>query len=182
MVGAALGQLHEDATPALIRSLGDTSAKVRRRAAEAIGKMRRASDKAVRPLIERTTDPDDSVKMLAVAALGGMGSTAYEARDTVKKLAERPGPMRAAALAALPEIDTEADTFIGLFEAAMLDPSEPSVGCRDQCLGGSAERPPRSDPATRSGPVRPVRRGSGSVDRGAHACWPSRQGRASAPG
>ena len=145
MVGSALGQLQEGATSALVKSLGDTSAEVRRRAAEAIGRMKRPSDKAVEPLVKRTADPDDSVRILAVTALGAMGPTAYVARDTVRSLAGRPGPLRAAALAALPEIDTEADTFIGLFEAAMLDPSETvRLAATRHALAGA--RSPHHDP------------------------------------
>lgn len=145
MMRRVMGRLPEQATAALIKSLEDSSALVRRGAADAIGRMTHPSAKAVRPLIARTADPDDSVKVLAVVALGGMGSTAYEARDTLRKLAENPGPMRAAALAALPEVDTEADTFIGLFDAAMGDSSEAvRIAATTNALAGA--RSPHHDP------------------------------------
>ena len=124
MSRAALQHLQENATSALIRSLDDTSALVRRRAAEAIGRMPRASPKAVGPLVEHLSDPDDSVRVLSMLALGGMGGFAYDARDTVKALATHPGPLRPAALEALPSVDPETHTFIELYRAAASDTSE----------------------------------------------------------
>lgn len=91
MARAALTHLGEDATPALVRALGD---------------------------------PNDSVAVRAMFALGGIGMYAYDARDTVKKLAEKPGLLRAAALEALPNVDTETHSFVPTYREAMADTSE----------------------------------------------------------
>ena len=91
MARAALGHLEEDATPALVRALGDAN---------------------------------DSIRVRAMFALGGIGIYAYSARDTVKALAAKPGPLRAAALEALPNVDTEAHSFVQVYREAMTDTSE----------------------------------------------------------
>lgn len=91
MARAALQHLREDATPALVRALGDRN---------------------------------DSVRVRAMFALGGIGAYAYSARDTVKKLAETAGPVRAAALEALPNVDPETHSFVPTYSAALKDTSE----------------------------------------------------------
>ena len=119
----AIGQLHSNASDALVEALTDTSVVVRRRAAEFIGQTRDESRDAVRPLVRRLSDSDDSVRTLALLALGALGPLAYEARDTIRSLAETPGPQRAAALIALPRVDSETHSFISLYTSAFADTS-----------------------------------------------------------
>lgn len=120
----ALQRLKADAAPALRKALRDTSVSVRRRATATLGSLTESSKKSVDPLVERLGDADDSVRVLAVRALGQLGPTAYGARDTLKTLAGQSGPLRPAALAALPRVDTETHTFISLYDAAAQDTSE----------------------------------------------------------
>lgn len=119
----ALGQLRSNAVSPLVKALNDSDVTVRRRAAEWLGNTPDVSAKAVRPLVERFSDPDDSVRTLAILTLGAIGPLAYEARDAVRWLAQKRGPQRAAALAALPRVDTEAHTFISLYTDAFADTS-----------------------------------------------------------
>ena len=120
----ALQRLKADAAPALRKALRDTSVAIRRRAVSTLGNLTDGSEKSVGPLVDRLRDADDSVRILAVVALGQLGPTAYEARETLKRLATDAGPLRPAALAALPRVDTESHTFISLYAAAAQDTSE----------------------------------------------------------
>lgn len=75
-------------------------------------------------LVRALGDPNDSVGVRAMVTLGDIGIYAYDARDTVKSLAERPGPLRAAALYALPNVDPEAHSFASIYREAFADASE----------------------------------------------------------
>ena len=75
-------------------------------------------------LVRALSDANDSIRVRAMSALGSIGIYAYGARDTVKALAAKPGPLRAAALEALPNVDTETHSFVTLYREAMTDTSE----------------------------------------------------------
>ena len=118
----ALAQLSGDATKALAKALRDTNIAVRRRAAFALGDRNRERERAIPALVAVIDDPDDSVRTLAVQSLGRLG-LAYEAVPRVRELATHPGPQRAAALRALPNIDTESRTLLPVYTAALKDTS-----------------------------------------------------------
>jgi HEAT repeat protein len=120
---SALAKLTADATKAIVRALGDTSVAVRRAAARVLGQLYEGSKKAVPALVTATTDSDDSVRTLAVVSLGQLGPSAYSAVGVVRRLATSAGPQRAAALMALPNIDTESRSLYDVYFAALTDTS-----------------------------------------------------------
>ena len=119
-----LQRLPSSATDVVSRVLEDDDNRIRRSAAVAIRDMKDPAKAVVPRLVDRLQDPDDTVTLFALQALARLGMEAYDARDTVRRLAQSSaGVVRAAALAALPEIDSESETFSGLFEDAYRDTS-----------------------------------------------------------
>ena len=85
-----------------------------------------ATKRLVSAFVRATHDSDDSVRTLAVLGLGHLSSGAYDAVELIRTLAGRPGPQRAAALIALPNIDTESRSLLPIYLPA-LDDTSPAV-------------------------------------------------------
>lgn len=123
---AAVERLPEDASPILIAALSDSSVAIRRAAAKGLGHFRHEDSKDIRALAAATEDSDDSVRTLAVVSLGMRSTTARDALPRIRTLATRLGPQRAAALMALPNIDTESRSLLSVYAPAMKD-ADPAV-------------------------------------------------------
>ena len=119
----ALRNLLPKATKALVRALDDSNVVVRRTSAIVLGRIRDATKQQVSALVRATHDSDDSVRTLAVLSLGHLASGAYDAVDLIRRLATRPGPQRAPALLALPNIDTESRSLLAAYLPALDDTS-----------------------------------------------------------
>ncbi|HET9957177.1 MAG TPA: HEAT repeat domain-containing protein [Polyangiaceae bacterium] len=77
-LNGALGVNVFSSTPAVVERLGDGSASVRRRAAEAVGVMHLAdAAMALVPLCSAATEADPNVRAAALWALGQIGDSAY---------------------------------------------------------------------------------------------------------
>lgn len=120
---SAVAKLTPDATKALIQALSDSSAIVRRSATTALGRISGGAKQSVPALVRAMRDPDDSVRTSAVISLGRLGSGAYEAVEVIRTLAQNPGPLRPAALMALPNIDTESRSLLSIYRPAVSDSS-----------------------------------------------------------
>lgn len=126
MATAAVERLSDDTSPILVDALSDSSVAIRRAAAKGLGHFRHEDSKDIRALSAATKDADDSVRTLAVLSLGARSTAARDALPSIRALATRPGPQRAAALLALPNIDTESRSLISVYAPAMKD-ADPGV-------------------------------------------------------
>lgn len=123
LADTAVAALTVDATKSLVRFLTDTSATMRRASARGLGHIVDGSKQSVPALLRATGDPDDSVRTLAVISLGRLSTAAYDAVLRVRELATQPGPQRAVALDALPNIDTESHSLMAVYAPALTDTS-----------------------------------------------------------
>ena len=98
-----LGSLANPAVPALIDLLADQEiSEDAARALAAIG------SEAVEPLISAVTNRNQTIRLGAMAALGGIGSDARQAVPALSRCLREEGAVRSAAAKALKKIDPEA--------------------------------------------------------------------------
>ena len=109
----ALGHLHADAVPTLIKLLDDGDTKVRLAAASALGKTPCYADAAVPALAKSLKDKEAKVRAAAVAALGNMGPWAESsAPAVVELLKDKDGGVRQAAAAAVGSFFMNGETAV----------------------------------------------------------------------
>lgn len=124
-VAASSGQARQTPPPSvppppdLVRLLGDDEARIRRRAALAIGRV--GLREAVPALIARLADPEPEVRQMAAFALGLLGD--LRARDPVLALLEDDRPLlKGSAAEALGRLgDAQAADAIGRMAARLVD-------------------------------------------------------------
>ncbi len=103
----ALAQLGEAAVPLLRTALREEVAPVRRRAAEALGKIGPAAQAAVVDLLASLADADPAVRAASATALGGIGADRNQAVPAIQALLkDKRLRVREAAAKALKSIET----------------------------------------------------------------------------
>lgn len=117
-----LGAVGESAAPALIEALHDESEMVRRNASYALSVI---GAPTVPALIEAANDPDEGVRVIAVDALGDMGSAAQEAIPTlIKGTKDKSAEVRKVAAEGLGIITQSSATAVPALAQGLTDADE----------------------------------------------------------